>query len=69
MILQYFFYLDINTPGKKVFHVYYYKSSVSYAERAYSAAITAVYCYNAVTVLPRYRNSNSPSRSALPLKR
>jgi hypothetical protein len=69
MIFQYFFYLDINTFGRKIFHAYYYRLSVPYAERAYGAAIITAYCYDAVTVLPKCRNSNSLSKSVLPSKR
>jgi hypothetical protein len=56
MTLQYSLYLGINTPGRKVFHAYYYRSSVPHAVRANGAATTAAYCYDAVTVLPRCRN-------------
>jgi hypothetical protein len=69
MILQYFFNLDINIPGRKVFHIYYYRLSVSYTVRVYGAAIIAVYCYDAVTVLLKYHNSNFSSKSALPSRR
>jgi hypothetical protein len=69
MTLQYSLYLNINTPERKIFHAYYYKSRVPHAVRAYSAAIIAIYCYDAVTVLLKCRNSNSPPKSILPLKR
>jgi hypothetical protein len=57
MTLQYSLYLGINILGRKVFHAYYYRSNVPHAVRAYGAATTAAYCYDAVTVLPRCRNS------------
>jgi hypothetical protein len=69
MTLQYSLYLNINTPGKKIFHFYYYKLSVSHTERAYGAAIFTIYCNDAVIVLLKYRNSNSLSRSILLSKR
>jgi hypothetical protein len=69
MILQYSFYLDINTSGRKIFHVYYYKLSVPHTERAYNATIIAVYCHDAVTVLPKYRNNNFFPKSVLSLRR
>jgi hypothetical protein len=61
MTLQYFFYLDINIPGRKVFYAYYYRLSVPHAVRAHDAAIIAAYCYDAVTVLSRCRNTFTPS--------
>jgi hypothetical protein len=53
MTLQYSLYLNINIPGRKIFHAYYYRSSVPYAERTKSVAPTASYCYcqDAVTIL------------------
>jgi hypothetical protein len=69
MTFQYFLYLDINISVKKVFHAYYYKLSVPHAERIYGAAIIAAYCYDAVTVLLKCRNSNFFFRSVLPLRR
>jgi hypothetical protein len=69
MIFQYFFYLNINISGRKVFHVYYNRLSVPHAVRVYGVAIIAAYCYDAVTVLLRCCNNNFPSKSALPLKR
>jgi hypothetical protein len=51
MTLKYSLYLDTNTPGRKVFHAYYYRSSVPHAERTKGAAPTASYryCQDAVT--------------------
>jgi hypothetical protein len=69
MTFQYSFYLDINILGRKIFYIYYYRSSVPYAVRAYGAAIITIYCYDAVTVLSKYRNSNFFSKSILPSKR
>jgi hypothetical protein len=69
MIFQYSFYLNINIPGKKVFYIYYYKLNVPYTVRAYNVVITTIYCYDAVTVLSKYRNSNSSPRLILFLKR
>jgi hypothetical protein len=69
MILQYSFYLNINIPGRKIFHVYYYRLSVPYAERIKGAASITFYYYDAMAVLLRCRNSNSPSRLVLLLRR
>jgi hypothetical protein len=69
MTLQYSLYLGINTSGRKVFHAYYYRLSVPHTVRAHNAIIIAAYCYDTVTVLPKYRNNNFPPRSALSLKR
>jgi hypothetical protein len=51
MTFQYSLYLNINIPGRKVFHVYYYKLSVPYAERTYNATIIIIYYYDMITVL------------------
>jgi hypothetical protein len=69
MTLQYSLHLNINIPGRKVFHVYYYRLNVPYTERAYNAIIIIAYCYDAVTVLLKYRNNNFLFKSILPLKR
>jgi hypothetical protein len=50
MIFQYSLYLNINISGRKVFHVYYYRSSVLHAERIKGAASTVSYCYDAVII-------------------
>jgi hypothetical protein len=55
MTLQYSLYRGTNTPGRKVFYAYYYRSSLPHAERTHGAAITAAYRYDAVTVLLRCR--------------
>jgi hypothetical protein len=69
MTLQYFLYLNINIPGRKIFHAYYYKLNVPYAERAHNAAIIAAYYYDVVTVLPKCRNNNSSPKLILFSKR
>jgi hypothetical protein len=69
MIFQYSLFLNINIPGRKIFHVYYYKLNVPHTKRAYSIVIIAAYCYNIVTVLPKYRNNNFFFRLILLLKR